>query len=233
MLDKDHILYEDNHLIIVNKKPGELVQGDETGDRTLADEVKEYLKTTYDKKGNVYLGIPHRLDRPTSGIVVYAKTEKALKRLNEMFRTSAVKKIYWAIVDNKPLKEEGVLIHYIVRNSATNTSRAYTKEIEGSKIAKLSYKVLASSDRYHLLEIELHTGRHHQIRAQLKAMGIHIKGDLKYGAERSNSDGGISLHARRVSFIHPVKREEISVTAPPPKDVLWSYFVSVTEENGE
>ncbi len=233
MLDKDHILYEDNHLIIVNKKPGELVQGDETGDRTLADEVKEYLKTTYDKKGNVYLGIPHRLDRPTSGIVVYAKTEKALKRLNEMFRTSAVKKIYWAIVDNKPLKEEGVLIHYIVRNSATNTSRAYQKEIEGSKIAKLSYKVLASSDRYHLLEIELHTGRHHQIRAQLKAMGIHIKGDLKYGAERSNSDGGISLHARRVSFIHPVKREEIAVTAPPPKDVLWSYFVSVTEENCE
>lgn len=230
MLEKDRILYEDNHLIIVNKKPGELVQGDESGDRTLADDVKEYLKTTYDKKGNVYLGIPHRLDRPTSGIVVYAKTEKALGRLNEMFRTSAVHKIYWAVVDRKPMRTEGELVHYIVRNSASNTSVAYPREMKGGKIAKLSYRLLASSDRYHLLEIELHTGRHHQIRAQLKAIGLHIKGDLKYGAERSNPDGGISLHARRISFIHPVKKEEISLTAPPPKDALWSYFVSAVEE---
>lgn len=229
MLNKDNILYEDNHLIIVNKMPGELVQGDESGDRTLADDVKDYLRVTYNKKGNVYLGIPHRLDRPTSGIVVYAKTEKALIRLNEMFRSSSVKKIYWAIVDRKPLKDEGELVHYIVRNSETNKSIAYNKEVKGSKVARLSYKVLASSDRYHLIEIFLHTGRHHQIRAQLKAIGVHIKGDLKYGAERSNSDGGISLHARKVSFIHPVKKEELTVIAPPPKDKLWSYFLSQVE----
>ncbi len=229
MLNKDNILYEDNHLIIVNKMPGELVQGDESGDRTLADDVKEYLRVTYNKKGNVYLGIPHRLDRPTSGIVVYAKTEKALIRLNEMFRSSSVKKIYWAVVDRKPLKNEGELVHYIVRNSETNKSIAYNKEVKGSKVARLSYKVLASSDRYHLIEIFLHTGRHHQIRTQLKAIGVHIKGDLKYGAERSNSDGGISLHARKVSFIHPVKKEELTVTAPPPKDKLWSYFLSIVE----
>lgn len=229
MLNKDNILYEDNHLIIVNKMPGELVQGDESGDRTLADDVKDYLRVTYNKKGNVYLGIPHRLDRPTSGIVVYAKTDKALIRLNEMFRSSSVKKIYWAVVDRKPLKDEGELVHYIVRNSETNKSIAYNKEVKGSKVARLSYKVLASSDRYHLIEIFLHTGRHHQIRAQLKAIGVHIKGDLKYGAERSNSDGGISLHARKVSFIHPVKKEELTVTAPPPKDKLWSYFLSIVE----
>lgn len=229
MLNKDNILYEDNHLIIVNKMPGELVQGDESGDKTLADDVKDYLRVTYNKKGNVYLGIPHRLDRPTSGIVVYAKTEKALIRLNEMFRSSSVRKIYWAIVDRKPLKNEGELVHYIVRNSETNKSIAYNKEVKGSKVARLSYKVLASSDRYHLVEIFLHTGRHHQIRAQLKAIGVHIKGDLKYGAERSNSDGGISLHARKVSFIHPVKKEELTVTAPPPKDKLWSYFLSIVE----
>ncbi len=231
MLEKDRILYEDNHLIIVNKKVGELVQGDESGDRTLADDVKEYLKRTYDKKGNVYLGIPHRLDRPTSGIVVYAKTEKALTRLCEMFRGSGVRKIYWAIVDNKPKNDKGTLIHYIVRNSETNKSVAYPKEVKGSKLAKLDYTLLASSERYHLLAITLHTGRHHQIRAQLKAIGLHIKGDLKYGAERSNPDGGISLHARKISFIHPVKKEELTVTAPPPVDKLWDYFLLETEKN--
>ncbi len=230
MLDKNKILYEDNHLIIVNKAVGELVQGDETGDRTLADDVKEYLKTTYDKKGNVYLGIPHRLDRPTSGIVVYAKTEKALVRLNDMFRGSGVKKTYWAIVDNKPIRNEATLVHYIVRDTKLNKSVAYPRETKGSKLAKLSYTLLASSDRYHLLEIQLHTGRHHQIRAQLKAIGLHIKGDLKYGAERSNPDGGISLHARKVTFIHPVKKEEITVIAPPPKDTLWTYFLSAVEK---
>ncbi len=233
MLSKDRILYEDNHLIIINKKVGELVQGDESGDRTLADDVKEYLKVTYDKKGNVYLGIPHRLDRPTSGIVVYAKTEKALVRLCEMFRGSGVKKTYWAIVDNKPKNDSGELVHYIVRDSKNNKSVAYPKEVKESKIAKLSYTRLSSSERYHLLEILLHTGRHHQIRAQLKAVGLHIKGDLKYGAERSNRDGGISLHARKISFIHPVKKEEITVIAPPPDDALWSFFLRDIEKKKE
>lgn len=224
MLEKNRILYEDNHLIIINKKVGELVQGDESGDITLADEVKEYLKVTYSKKGNVYLGIPHRLDRPTSGIVVYAKTEKALTRLCEMFRGSSVRKIYWAIVDNKPKNNEGTLVHYITRNSETNKSTAYPRECKGSKLAKLDYKLLASSERYHLLEITLHTGRHHQIRAQLKAIGLHIKGDLKYGAERSNPDGGISLHARKVSFIHPVRKEELTVIAPLRKIISGRTF---------
>ena len=231
MLDKEKILYEDNHLIIVNKAVGELVQGDETSDRTLADDVKEYLKKTYDKKGNVYLGIPHRLDRPTSGIVVYAKTEKALIRLNSMFKGSDIKKTYWAIVDRKPLRDEATLVHYIVRDSAQNKSIAYPKEVKGSKLAKLSYRLIASSDRYHLLEIHLHTGRHHQIRAQLKAIGLHIKGDLKYGAERSNTDGGISLHARMITFMHPVRKEELTVVAPPPKDNLWTYFLGEAEKN--
>lgn len=223
---KDRILYEDNHLIIVNKLPGELVQGDETGDRTLADDVKEYLKVTYNKPGNVYLGIPHRLDRPTSGIVVYAKTEKALIRLNEAFRGSGVKKTYWAVTDNIPKEPEGDLIHYIVRNSQTNKSVAYPKEVKGSKLARLSYRVLSKSDRYALIEIDLHTGRHHQIRAQLAAVGCHIKGDLKYGFPRSNPDGGIHLHARRLRLIHPVRKEELEVIAPPPHDALWDYFVS-------
>ncbi len=232
MLDKEKILYEDNHLIVINKAAGELVQGDETGDRTLADDVKEYLRVTYDKKGNVYLGIPHRLDRPTSGIVVYAKTEKALVRLNEMFRSEGgIRKTYWAIVDRKPPAEKGTLVHYIVRDSRNNKSTAYRSEVKASRIAKLSYTLLASSERYHLLEIELHTGRHHQIRAQLKAIGIHIKGDLKYGAERSNPDGGISLHARMITFIHPVKKEEITITAPPPKDNLWAYFLDEVEKS--
>lgn len=232
MLDKEKILYEDNHLIVINKAAGELVQGDETGDRTLADDVKEYLRVTYDKKGNVYLGIPHRLDRPTSGIVVYAKTEKALVRLNEMFRSEGgIRKTYWAIVDRKPPIEKGTLVHYIVRDSRNNKSTAYRNEVKASRIAKLSYTLLASSERYHLLEIELHTGRHHQIRAQLKAVGIHIKGDLKYGAERSNPDGGISLHARMITFIHPVKKEEITITAPPPEDNLWAYFLEEVDKS--
>lgn len=228
-LSKDRILYEDNHLIIVNKLPGELVQGDETGDRTLADDVKEYLRVTYSKPGNVYLGIPHRLDRPTSGIVVYAKTEKALVRLNEAFRGSGMKKTYWAITDNTPREKEGMLVHYIVRNPQNNKSTAFTSERKGSKLAKLSYRILADSERFHLIEIDLHTGRHHQIRAQLAAVGCHIKGDLKYGFPRSNPDGGICLHARRISFVHPVRKEELTITAPPPHDRLWDYFVSEVE----
>ncbi|MDD5972834.1 MAG: RNA pseudouridine synthase [Spirochaetales bacterium] len=224
---KSRILYEDNHLIIINKLPGELVQGDETGDITLADKVKEYLKITYNKPGNVYLGIPHRLDRPTSGIVVYAKTEKALVRLNEAFKGSSVKKTYWAVVDNMPKKTESTLIHYIVRNSANNKSVAYPKEIKGSKLAKLDYRLIGSSDKYYLIEIALHTGRHHQIRAQLAAIGLHIKGDLKYGFPRSNPDGGIHLHARKIVFTHPVKKEEITITAPPPHDSVWDYFAKL------
>ena len=223
---KSRILYEDNHLIIINKLPGELVQGDETGDITLADKVKEYLKITYNKPGNVYLGIPHRLDRPTSGIVVYAKTEKALVRLNEAFKGSSVKKTYWAVVDNMPKKTESTLIHYIVRNSANNKSVAYPKEIKGSKLAKLDYKLIGKSDKYYLLEIALHTGRHHQIRAQLAAIGLHIKGDLKYGFARSNPDGGIHLHARKIVFTHPVKKEELTIIAPPPHDTVWDYFAT-------
>ena len=222
----DRILYEDNHLIIVNKLPGELVQGDETGDRTLADDVKEYLKIRYNKPGNVFLGIPHRLDRPTSGIVVYCRTDKALSRMTALFRTSDVKKTYWAIVDRKPERSEGELVHYITRNAAQNKSIASSKETKGSKIAKLSYRTLASSDNYHLLEIDLHTGRHHQIRAQLAAIGVHIKGDLKYGAQRSNPDGGICLHARRISFTHPIRKEKITITADPPHSSLWDYFLS-------
>ena len=224
---KSRILYEDNHLIIINKLPGELVQGDETGDITLADKVKEYSKITYNKPGNVYLGIPHRLDRPTSGIVVYAKTEKALVRLNEAFKGSSVKKTYWAVVDNMPKKTESTLIHYIVRNSANNKSVAYPKEIKGSKLAKLDYRLIGSSDKYYLIEIALHTGRHHQIRAQLAAIGLHIKGDLKYGFPRSNPDGGIHLHARKIVFTHPVKKEEITITAPPPHDSVWDYFAKL------
>lgn len=224
---KSRILYEDNHLIIINKLPGELVQGDETGDITLADKVKEYLKITYNKPGNVYLGIPHRLDRPTSGIVVYAKTEKALVRLNEAFKGSSVKKTYWAVVDNMPKKTESTLIHYIVRNIANNKSVAYPKEIKGSKLAKLDYRLIGSSDKYYLIEIALHTGRHHQIRAQLAAIGLHIKGDLKYGFPRSNPDGGIHLHARKIVFTHPVKKEEITITAPPPHDSVWDYFAKL------
>lgn len=223
---KSRILFEDNHLIIINKLPGELVQGDETGDITLADKVKEYLKLTYNKPGNVYLGIPHRLDRPTSGIVVYTKTEKALIRLNEAFKGSSVKKTYWAVVDNMPKKSESTLIHYIVRNSANNKSVAYPKEIKGSKLAKLDYKLIGKSDKYFLLEIALHTGRHHQIRAQLAAIGLHIKGDLKYGFSRSNPDGGIHLHARKIVFTHPVKKEELTIIAPPPHDSVWDYFAS-------
>lgn len=230
MLSKDRILYEDNHLIVINKRVGELVQGDSTGDRTLADDVKEYLKVTYNKPGNVYLGIPHRLDRPTSGIVIYAKTEKALIRLNEMFKGSGVKKTYWAVVDKKPDKKEAQLVHYIVRNTENNKSIAYSIEKKGSKIAKLDYRLIASGDNYHLLEIDLHTGRHHQIRAQLAAIGLHIKGDLKYGAARSNPDGGICLHARQVTFMHPVKKESLTIIAPPPKDALWNYLSSEAEK---
>lgn len=224
MITRNRILYEDNHLIAINKKCGELTQGDKTGDLSLIDDIKDYLKETYNKPGNVYLGLPHRLDRPTSGVVLYCKTEKALIRMNEEFKGSGVKKTYLAIVDNKPKNDEGELIHYITRNSESNKSIAKKEETKGSKIAKLSYRYIASSEKYHLLEIHLHTGRHHQIRAQLAALGIHIKGDLKYGASRSNKDGGICLHSYSISFPHPVRKDQITITSPLPDDPLWNYF---------
>ncbi|MDD4300927.1 MAG: RluA family pseudouridine synthase [Sphaerochaeta sp.] len=220
------ILYEDNHLIVVNKRGGELVQGDKTGDKTLADLVKEYLKVTYEKKGNVYLGIPHRLDRPTSGLVIFAKTEKALVRMNELFKGNTVKKTYWAIVDKVPNDTEGTLLHYIIRDTKANKSVALPVERQKGKLAKMDYRLITASKTYFLLEVLLHTGRHHQIRAQLAAIGLHIKGDLKYGFPRSNPDGGICLHARSISFVHPVRKEEITIVADPPQDTLWDAFLS-------
>lgn len=223
-LIESRILYEDNHLIIINKLPGEIVQGDKTGDVTLAEDVKAYIKEKYDKPGNVFLGIPHRLDRPTSGIVVYAKTSKALERLNEMFRTGKVEKHYWAVCD-KPLdSESGTLEHFIVRNQEKNKSFAYTTQKTGSQKAVLEYRQIGVSDKYVLLEINLITGRHHQIRAQLAACNVHIKGDLKYGFPRSNPDGGICLHSRYCSFEHPVSKQHIEITAPVPSDKIWTIF---------
>jgi 23S rRNA pseudouridine1911/1915/1917 synthase len=227
---KDRVIFEDNHIIIINKLPGELVQGDTTGDETLADMVKTYLKEKYNKPGNVYLGIPHRLDRPTSGIVVYAKTEKALKRLCETFRKGDVKKIYWAITDRAPQKPEGTLVHYIMRDAKKNKSFATPVEKNGSKLAKLDYKMIAASKSFFLVEIDLLTGRHHQIRAQFAAINVHIRGDLKYGAKRSNKDGGISLHARKIEFPHPVKDEIVSIVADPPHEVVWDSFMASKPE---
>lgn len=218
------VIYEDNHIIVVNKASGEIVQGDKTGDESLCDTLKQYLKEKYNKPGNVFVGLPHRLDRPVSGVVIFAKTSKALERLNNMFRVGEVKKIYWAITKNKPLVAEGELSHWILRNEKMNKSFAYRKEVDGSKHALLNYRTLASSDNYTLIEVELKTGRHHQIRCQLSAMGCPIKGDLKYGAKRSNPDGSISLHARYVEFVHPVSKQPIKITAPVPKDRLWQSF---------
>lgn len=215
------VLYEDNHIIIVNKTVSEIVQGDKTGDKPLSEIVKEYLKEKYNKPGNVFCGVTHRLDRPVSGIVVFAKTSKALPRLNEMFKNKEIDKTYWAIVKNMPKQPEGTLKHYLVKNEKQNKSYAHEMEKPNSKLAILHYKLIAQSDKYNLLEIDLETGRHHQIRVQLSKMGCPIKGDLKYGAERSNPDGGISLHARKISFIHPVSKEHIKVTAPLPPDNLW------------
>ena len=202
------VIYEDNHIIVVNKSASEIVQGDKTGDTPLSETVKSYLKEKYQKPGNVFIGVTHRLDRPVSGLVIFAKTSKALSRLNDMFRTGDVHKVYWAIVKNRPPHEEGLLEHWLVRNEKQNKSYAYDREVKDSKKAALKYKVIAHSENYHLLEIQLMTGRHHQIRCQLAKMGCPIKGDLKYGAARSNPDGSISLHARRVSFIHPVPKQQ-------------------------
>lgn len=215
------VLHEDNHLIIVNKRPGDIVQGDKTGDVPLSEVVKEYLKIKYNKPGNVYLGVVHRLDRPTSGIVLFAKTSKALPRLNKLFKEKDAKKTYWAIVKNVPPKQEDTLVHFMKRNSKQNKSYAHIKEVPDSKKAILEYRVIKQLNNYFLLEIDLHTGRHHQIRSQMSSIGSPIKGDLKYGFDRSNKDGSIHLHARKLEFEHPVKKEKINIIAPPPQDPLW------------
>ncbi len=220
-----NVLYEDNHIIVVNKQSGEIVQGDKTGDTPLSDIVKTYLKEKYNKPGNVFLGVVHRLDRPVSGVVLFAKTSKALPRLNKLFAEhEKVRKTYWAIVGNKPPQESGTLTHWLTRNEKTNTAKAYDREVPNSKKAILDYRLIAASQRYFLLEIQLHTGRHHQIRCQLAKMGCPIKGDLKYGAPRSNPDGSICLHARHLELEHPVTHEILSITAPVPQDALWQAF---------
>ena len=220
--DNLQVLHEDNHLIIVNKRVGDIVQGDKTGDKPLSDIVKEYIKDKYNKPGEVFLGVVHRLDRPTSGIVVFARTSKALSRMNELFSSRETKKTYWAIVKNKPLKIQDKLVHYLKRNEKNNTSKAHIKEVPDSKLASLDYTLIKELTSYFALEINLHTGRHHQIRAQLSAIGSPIKGDLKYGFDRSNPDGGIHLHARKLQFVHPVSKENIEIIASTPNDVIWN-----------
>ncbi len=216
------ILYEDNHLIAVNKRPGDIVQGDKTGDKPLSEIVKQYIKEKYNKPGNVYLGVAHRLDRPTSGIVVFAKSSKALPRLNKLFAEKEAKKTYWAIVKNTPPKTHDTLTHWLKRNTKQNKSYANKKEVPDSKKAIMDYEIIKKLDNYLLLEIDLKTGRHHQIRSQLTAIGCPIKGDLKYGYDRSNKDGSIHLHARKLMFIHPVKKEKLELIAPPPNDSVWN-----------
>lgn len=215
------VLFEDNHIVVVNKRAGDIVQGDKTGDIPLSDIVKAYIKDKYNKPGNVYLGVVHRLDRPTTGIVVFARTSKALSRLNKLFADKKVDKTYWAIVKNKPSKIKDTLINWLKKNPKNNKSTAYNSEIRDSKKAILHYEIIKSLNNYHLLEINLETGRHHQIRCQLANIGTPIKGDLKYGFDRSNKDASIHLHSRKIEFTHPVSKEPISITAPTPKDAIW------------
>lgn len=220
--DNLQILHEDNHIIVVNKRVGDIVQGDKTGDKPLSEVVKEYIKEKYNKPGDVFLGVVHRLDRPTTGIVVFARTSKALERLNAMFSNRETKKTYWAVVKNKPPKTSDNLIHFLKKNEKNNTSKAHLKEVPESKKASLDYTIFKELNNYFALEINLHTGRHHQIRAQLQAIGCPIKGDLKYGFDRSNPDGGIHLHARKLVFTHPVSKENIEIVAQTPNDVIWN-----------
>lgn len=215
------VLFEDNHLIIINKRVGDIVQTDKTQDKPLSDVVKQYIKVKYSKPGEVFLGVVHRLDRPTSGIVIFARTSKALTRLNQMFKEHQLEKKYWALVRNKPTTESDFLEHYLLRNPKNNTSKAFLKEVPNSKKAKLKYTLLKSLQNYHLLEIELFTGRHHQIRTQLSYIGCPIKGDLKYGDKRSNPNRGINLHARSIAFVHPVSKELIKIIAPLPQENAW------------
>ena len=218
------VLYEDNHLIAINKRCGDLVQGDVTGDMPLSEIVKEYIKVKYKKPGKVFLGVIHRLDRPTSGVVIFARTSKALTRMNAIFKDHKAQKTYWAVVKKMPPQENATLVHWLKRNTGKNISTAFDTEIKDSKKAKLAYSLLNKSDRYFLLKVNLFTGRHHQIRAQLAKIGSPIKGDLKYGYSRSNADGGIDLHARSLCFMHPVTQKEIIINAPTPNTALWNYF---------
>lgn len=223
--DNLQVLYEDNHLIIINKRVGDIVQGDKTGDKPLSEILKEYIKEKYNKPGAVFLGVVHRLDRPTTGVVLFAKTSKALSRLNESFSNRETQKTYWAVVKNNPPQQSEVLTHYISRNEKSNTSKAHLKEVPQSKIASLKYTIIKKLENYFALEIELYTGRHHQIRAQLASIGCPIKGDLKYGFNRSNTDGGIHLHARKLEFIHPVTKEKITIIAPTPSEIIWNSII--------
>ena len=223
-MNEIEVLYEDNHIIAVNKKSSDIVQGDKTGDTPLSDFVKKYLKKKYNKPGQVFVGTIHRIDRPVSGIVLFAKTSKALSRLNAMFQTKDIQKTYWAVVKNKPAATSGKLVHYLKKNEAKNMSKAFAKETPGALRSELDYELIGNSDNYFLLEIKPLTGRHHQIRVQLSAMGCPIKGDLKYGFDRSNKDASIHLHARKIEFIHPVKQEKIVIIAPAPKERLWLEF---------
>jgi 23S rRNA pseudouridine1911/1915/1917 synthase len=216
------VLYEDNHIIAVNKKASDIIQGDKTGDKPLPEFVKDYIKKKYNKPGEVYLGVVHRLDRPVSGVVLFARTSKALSRLNEMFREKKVQKTYWAVVKNKPQNPSDTLIHFLLKNQAKNKSKAFSREGNHALRSELSYQLIKSLDKYHLIEIIPKTGRHHQIRVQLSKIGCPIKGDVKYGFDRTNKDKSIHLHARKIDFVHPVKKEPISITAPTPKDVLWN-----------
>lgn len=221
------VLYEDNHLIAVCKKPADLSQGDKTGDLTLADEVKKYIGEKYNKPGNVFLGIVHRLDRPVGGVMLFARTSKALERLNESFREGNIRKIYLAIIKERPPEDKATLIHFLKKNEKQNKTYVYESEVKGSKKASLSYRLAGRSDRYYLIEIELHSGRHHQIRAQMAKIGCPVKGDLKYGYSRSNEDGSISLFARRLEFDHPVTKNRISITSPFPVGDDWKLFSAV------
>jgi 23S rRNA pseudouridine1911/1915/1917 synthase len=218
------ILYEDNHIIAANKRSSDLSQGDKSGDESLDMEIKKYIARKYNKPGDVFLGVVHRLDRPVSGVILYARTSKALERLNEMFRTTQVKKTYLAIVKERPPEDKATITHFLKKNEKQNKTYVYDNEVKGSKEASLSYRIAGRSDRYYLLEVELHSGRHHQIRAQLAKIGCPVKGDLKYGFQRSNEDGSISLLARRVEFIHPVKKENVIITAPFPQSDIWNVF---------
>jgi len=229
----DQVIFEDNHLIAINKKPGQITQGDKTGDIPLGDLVKDFLKTKYEKPGNVFCGTIHRLDRPVSGIVLFAKTGKALERMNELFRARQVQKTYWTVVKNKPAKTEDLLVNYLVKDEAKNKSRAYSQPKGNALKCELKYKLIASSDKYYLLEVDPLTGRHHQIRVQLSSIGSTIKGDLKYGSERSNPDGSIHLHARKLVFTHPVKNEPVILVANPPQESLWNYFLKTVEDGIE
>jgi len=218
------VLHEDNHLLIINKKSSEIVQGDKTGDTPMGEKIKEYLKIKYNKPGNIFVGVVHRVDRPVSGCVIFAKTDKALSRMNKLIQDRQIKKIYWAVVKNKPPKDSDRLVHYLLKNEKQNKSYPVKPDAKGALKAELEYNVIGKSDNYYLLEVEIFTGRHHQIRAQLAEIGCPIKGDLKYGFPRSNPDASIHLHARKVEFVHPVSKENIKVVAPLPNEAVWNYF---------